>query len=149
MSVAAGAIIRAGDINRVLDRRVGTNFVTANSAAFTAITVVNTLVVNLVAGRTYGLSFSCRLSSSVANDACLVRIKPNGTGGTDLNVTQTNIPTTSASGWDTELYGEFTASSTGSQTFVSTCERSIGTGNIIIRASATGPAILLCDYISG
>lgn len=149
MTVAAGDIIKASDINKVLDRRVGSNFVVVNSAGFTTITVINTLVVNLVAGRTYGLNFSARISSSIAADACLVRIKPGSVAGTDLNVTQSGIPTASNSGWDTELYAEFTASATGSQTFVSTVERSIGSGTIIVRASATGAAILTCDYISG
>ncbi len=152
MSVAPGDVILASDMNKAaINRRVGEVNVVANSANITSATAttVMTLVVNLVVGQTYSLFWQGRVSSTVAGDMVLARIKPTNSAGTDMNVTGLYIGTTSAAGFNLDLYAEFVAPSTGSFTFVVTLERSTGTGTVNLKASATGPAYFLCDYISG
>jgi hypothetical protein len=137
-------------MNDALIARIGSASLLANSATITSTTPTSvlTLSANLISGKTYAIVFTGRPSSSVAGDFAIVRIKTVSATGTDLNHATIFLGSATGAGLELECYAEFTAASTGAVLFVATLERVTGgTGNIILRASSTGPAFLTCDYL--
>lgn len=130
--------------------RIETTTRTSNSSAIsTTETAIDTVTADVVSGRTYKVRYVYNWSGSVAADQFYLRTREgSGTGGTQL--TYHNIRTAVT----TQIFGntlevEWTAGSTGSQSFSTTLVRQTGTGAATIRASSTQPAYLYVDYISG
>ena len=117
--------------------------VTSDSGTITTTeTTTITLVASVENGKTYELSAYARISSSVAGDVVVTRIRETSTAGAQIQGGQVECSTTSTTGYSNSIRTEWTASSTGSQTFVFTVVRGGGTGNIIHRAAATAPGFL-------
>lgn len=117
--------------------------VTADSGTITTTeTTTITLVAAVESGKTYQLSAYARISSSVANDVVTTRLRETSSVGTQLQGGQVECSTTSTTGYSNTISTEWTAASTGNQTFVFTVVRGGGTGNIIHRAASSAPGWL-------
>lgn len=141
MTVSAGDVILASDINNLVERK-GTSLITADTTTWNATeTVTTTTAATLVSGLRYKVWFTGRISTDVAADAANMRIREDNLTGTQLGFGQVYLPTTTANGWFFYLYAEYTAVSSASKTFALTGQRSIGTGTAHrVRASASAPA---------
>jgi hypothetical protein len=147
--VGVGDTVKTADMNDSLIARIGSANTQANSAGTTSTTPTSvlTLTVNVVAGKTYAVVFTGRISSA-AGDFAIARLKTVNASGTDLNHATLYVGNATGAGLQLECYGEYTAASTGSVVFVATLERvSGGTGTVTLRASSTGPAFLYVDYL--
>jgi hypothetical protein len=141
--VAAGGRIYASDINR----RIGTTTATTNGSATSSTTesVVDTITVSVVAGRRYRIKSVFPHNHSVANDRFFVLIREGTTtAGTQLTYDTTYGHTTGQT--DTvRPEVDWTASSTGSQSFCVTARRTVGTGTLTPVGSATQPRSLTVE----
>lgn len=129
-------------------RRLGTTKRTTNSSSFSSETVINTVEVDVVSGATYRVRWAGDVASSVAADVARVRIREDDASGTLIQLGHVYLPTT-ARDYSFTVEGEFTAATTGTQTFAATCERVVGTGSLACNANANEPQYLYVDYIRG
>lgn len=128
--------------------RVATTTVTADSATFTTTeTSVATVTASLISGLVYRVSCTAPLSSTVAADLVLLRIREDTTAGTQIQAVNICPPTTSTVGFPGTVITEYTAVSTASKTFVLTGVRVTGTGTYQLRAGASRPTIFTIDLI--
>ena len=128
---------------------VSANSTSDSGTVTTTETTTMTLVAPLENGKTYQISAYARISSSVAADVVVTRIRLTNSSGTQIQGGQVECSTTSTTGYSNSLYTEYTASATGDQTFVFTIVRGGGTGNIIHRAASTAPGYLVCRLKQG
>jgi hypothetical protein len=149
VNVVAGGVQYATDMNNALSKRMGSTKTVADSAAITTTeTTIATLVVpNLSAGFTYAVKWTGRISGSVATDIALVFIRPTSLATAALSVSPIYMGGTSTEGVSVDVYGEFTAATSGSQTFIASLVRTVGSGNVFARAGSLAPHFLLCDYL--
>jgi len=132
--------------NRVPGERIGTTINTANSAAITTVeTIVDTVTVPLVSGRTYRITWAASILGTVANDQGIARMREDNVAGTTLQVVRFKAPT--ATNYPLRMEAEFTAVATGNKTFVVCLLREVGTLTRI--GNATQPVYLYVDYIRG
>lgn len=135
MTIKAGTLVNPADYLRDLV------VASSNVAGITTTeTVTDTLVATLVAGLRYKVTLDCAYLSTVAADVVLPRIREDNVAGTILQGYRTCPlnPANAAVGFHIEAY--YTATVSGSKTFVGTCIRSAGTGSITRFASGTLPA---------
>ena len=147
MAATAGQIAEAG---RIPGERIATTTVTSDSSTFTTSesAALASVTASLVSGRTYRVRFVGRWGSTVADDQVRARLREDDATGTLANFSASHLFTNSASGNDLMLVeAEFTASSTGSKTFVITGQRTAGSGSCRLDAEAAGPAFLYVDFI--
>lgn len=126
--------------------RIETNKVTANSAAFTAETVIMTMDnLPVLNGNKYWLTAIVTINSTVAGDDIILRIREDGVAGTVLQIHEDDIISTTIQRTVT-IQAEFvcTADST-TKDFVVTCARAAGAGNLNLQASATQPAFFYAE----
>jgi hypothetical protein len=136
--VAAGETIKASRVPRLLDR----DSLTATTANVTSVeTVVMTVTADLIAGQTYKIITWGRYDVSVNGDDPFIRIKEDGTSGTQLQGDVWDIPD-QAHAWSKTLTGFYTAASDETKSFVHTIVRNTGTGNLTIAASSSVPAYM-------
>lgn len=145
---SAGQRLIAG---RIPGELIGETIATADSATFTTTeTVVMSITVPLVAGRTYRILASGMSRSDIATDDIRWRIREDNATGTELqtlvilDVNSTAVP---PGNWTMEA--RYTAASTASKVVVVTGVRNVGSGNCALEAAATRPAFLSCYYHSG
>lgn len=129
-------------------RRIATNIRTSNTSTFTAETLVDSVTANLVNGATYRITWAFAAVSTVAADLVRVRLREDNVTGTIRQLGGVYI---SHSGQKLlgRIEGEYTATATGSKTFVGTSMRFAGTGNITHNASTNEPHYLYVDYVRG
>jgi hypothetical protein len=149
--VTAGNPVLAADMNIAQLERIGQNTATTNTATITTTeTAVDTVTVSLVSGYRYAIRWWAPALMSVAADVFYLRIREgSGTGGTQLSYSSAKAPDAGAQVYPIEVYAEYVASATGSQTFTGTAIRNTGTGNISLRGSSTQGRYLTVDYLSG
>lgn len=142
---AAGETIIAG---RVPGERIATAIRTASSVSFTTTeTVLDTVVAAVVDGRTYRVSWSVDLASTVTDDVARIRIREDSLTGQVLNLT--NIVCRAGRDIGFTLEAEYTADATEDKTLVATCHRQDGTGTLTSNALSSEPIYLYVDYIRG
>lgn len=149
MTVFGGDPILAADYNELIGR-INTTIFTGDSSTWggTESGAVMSLTFAAVAGAKYKIIFEGRISTDVAADASVMRIREDNATGNVLQFSQIYLPTTSANAWPGHLYAEWTASVTGNKTVVMTGQRLIGTGTAHrIRASGQAPAYFFADRI--
>lgn len=145
--VLAGDPVLAADMNRALTRVIGTP--TISTAAGTSITsttevLVDTLTVTVEAGRRYKLIARIPWLASVANDNFYYLLRETSISGTQL--TFRNARVTQITRVDmTDLWVYWTAVSSGSMTFVSSCRRNDGSGNMTPQGATNGPRTLTLE----
>lgn len=130
-------------------RRIQTTIRTTTSATFTTTeTSINTVTAALETGKVYQIRWATEARSSVADDTAKFRIREDTISGTILQETVVVTPVASTD-FPAILEGEFTAVSTGNKTFVGTCVRNTGSGNISVSATSNAPHYLYVDYVRG
>ena len=128
--------------------RVATAPITADSSTFTTTQVtLITATPTLDIGRTYGIWVYFRMSSSVAADVAICRIREDSTTGTELSQGQFYIATNSASGFGFSIYGEYTAVASAVKTLVFTAVRAAGSGNLTLKGAAVAPSKMTVTLI--
>jgi len=149
MTVFAGDEVFAADINELIDRQNTTIF-TGDSSTWSGTEVsVMSNTFAAVAGAKYKIVFEGRISTDVAADGAVIRVREDNLTGNQLNYTVVYLPTTAGNGWLGHVYAEWTATSTGNKTVVITGQRTVGTGVAHrIRAAGNGPAYLFVDRIA-
>jgi hypothetical protein len=141
--VAAGGRIYATDINR----RVGTTTATTNGTATSSTTelVVDTVTASVVSGRRYRIKSTFPHQHSVANDRFFLLLREGTTtAGTQLTYNTTFGHTTAQVDVLT-VETDWTASSTGSQSFCICARRTVGTGTLTPVGAATQPRSLIVE----
>lgn len=137
------AILQA--LNDLIENSTESASLTSDSASITTTeTTTLSLVVYLEAGKTYELTSYARMTTTVANDVAHCRIRLTSTAGSELGLSGIGIPTTNTNGFPAIVLTEYTAVSTGNQTFVHTVVRSSGSGNIQHRGASNQPGWLRC-----
>lgn len=135
--------------NRIPGERIATSVRTSTVGTFTTTeTIVDTITVPLVSGRTYGIFSQADAQSSVANDQVIYSLREDDAAGTRIAVTRLTCLGTNAP-FPGRLYGEYTAVASGDKTFVVTMVRTVGTGNITASGGTTQKMYLYVDYLSG
>lgn len=137
---------------QVPGERLGQDIDTSDTATFTTTeTVVSSVTVDLVNGRTYKVRFVGTMQSDVNGDLINARIREDNSTGTQLQLRREQSTTnTAGSGPSFDMEAEYTAVATGSKTFVATGVRGAGgTGNITCEGAATQPRYLYVDYCRG
>jgi hypothetical protein len=145
---AAGNLIRASDIPRVLDN--GYAEITALSNTTTAGPVDTTglsVTVDVVAGHRYRITFNGPgIQSSVTGDVGQISITDGAgtrlTGTGRVEALFSNSPCNGGALIATDL------PTTGSKTYKVRHERISGTGNVGVGADATRPAFIMVELIS-
>lgn len=143
MTVLGGAPVLASDVNEALNRRIGKTESQSDAAGFTtAETVDLVLTVSVLAGRTYEVFAYVPLSSTVAGDEVLVRIRQGSTTGAAQN-TYDRVRVHTANGvYIGRPSFEYTAAADGSVTFCITGNRVVGTGTITPKGAAAQPRFI-------
>jgi hypothetical protein len=130
-------------------RRIQTTTRTTTSATFTTTeTSINTVVAALENGKTYQIRWVTEGRSSVAADTAKFRLREDTVSGTILQAVNTALPVASTD-FQAVLEVEYTAVATGNKTFVGTCARNSGTGNVSVSATANEPHYLYVEYLRG
>lgn len=131
--------------------RVGTTTRVVDSANITTTETVTDLVnVFLRAGSTYRVRCVRGWASTTAGDSVFGRIREDDVGANPLQLARTHLPISGAgTRWDGTIEAEYTATTTGSKTFVATGIRASGAGVIVAPAAAAFPAYLYVDYVRG
>jgi len=149
MTVFAGDEVFAADINELIDRQ-NTAIFSADSSTWGATEVsLGSVATPVISGAKYKIIFVGKVSADVAADASNMRIREDNLTGTQLQLQQVYLPTTSTNGWQVYAYAEYTASANVTKTFALTGQRSVGTGTAHrIRASASAPGYFYVDRIA-
>lgn len=110
--------------------RVATTQITTNSSTYGATEsgALFSVSAPLVSGLTYRIFVYVTVAVDVAGDVSFIRIREDSASGTQLAGSNVYGGTTNSSGFPAVIYDEYTATSTGSKTFVITGQRVSGTG---------------------
>lgn len=145
MTVFGGDVIYAADINC----RVGITEATSDTAAaaYTTETTIDTVTVNVVNGQRYRLTAYVPFSMATANDRRLVRIR-TGTTSAGVQLTyDTAVGTVAGAVYCVVLVVEWTASSTGAQSFCTTGGPNSGSGNVTFKGASSQIRFLSVDRV--
>jgi hypothetical protein len=119
----------------------------ASTSTFTTTeTVTDTITVTLSINKTYLVAHSAMWNSSVAADTVAVRMREDNLTGTALNGFDVNLSATSHY-FNAYIRCYYTATSSGSKTFVITGQRVAGSGNVMRAANTTNPSIFNVDQV--
>ena len=149
MAATAGLRAEAG---RIPGERIATTIATSDSSTFTTSeTQIMSVTASVVTGRIYRLRFVGRLSTTTAGDQGVARLRETNTSGTELQSAVVDSTNTSGTLGTNPLLMEveWTASSTGSQTWIASAFRNSGSGTWHMEAGSNRPNYLYLDYISG
>ncbi len=142
-----GSPVTAAEVNLALQHNagpstLGTTDVTAQTYA--SETVVDSVTVPVVAGRKYRIAYVWHAQASTTTNLLYVRIRETNASGAQLTYVQHQVPTTI----DTRTtWVEWTASSTGNQTFVATAFRQSGSTNSQFRGATSQPRALSVSWL--
>lgn len=145
----AGQIIVAG---RIPGERIGIAEATADSGLFTAETVVMSVTVPLVSGRTYSVWANPGLMSTISGDVVRARLREDDIAGTILDGTIEDISNNTSNTTRKHaviLLSDYQAVSTGNKTFVVTGARATGSGNVHLEGVPGRKSYIVVRYESG
>jgi hypothetical protein len=130
--------------NWQIAQRVATTIVSADATAgtYVAETVLATITATLTSGRRYAVRGMGRCSTNVSGDSALYRVREDNVTGFQTALNRVWMDADSA-GIGCEMYGEYTAASNLSKTWVLTVIRRTGTGTLTPR----NPMYLLIDVL--
>jgi hypothetical protein len=143
--VFGGDPILAADMNRAINKKIAETVGVSDSGSITSEAVVDTVTADLVAGRTYKIRYVCPITtSSASGDRAFVRVRTGTTtGGTQLSFAGAKADNTAATDSDTAIVeATFTPSSSGSQSFCGTVQRTTANGNIVAKGATSQPRFL-------
>jgi hypothetical protein len=128
--------------------RVGSVLVTTSSATFT--TTELTLITGtfpVTAGKSYKISGYVFISSTVVGDTVSVKVRQSTALGFQMQLNNVYIPTTGGAGWVASPQVEYTASTTGTESFFITAVRLAGTGTCQMQSGVNRPCALIVDAV--
>lgn len=145
----------SGDVTSYADvaARTATASVTADSATWagTETGALLTATGTVTNGQVYKIFFAGNVSASTtaspSAELSFMRIREDTSTGNQLDGKNVYLATAAGSGYQCYLYAEYTASTTGSKSFVVTGVRSAGANTHQLRAGSNHPAILTVDRI--
>ena len=144
---ASGDSAASSDVNLAQQRNAGPSTLGTTdlaSNAYATETTVETITVPVVAGRKYRISYTIHMLASATGNLMYIRIKDN-VG--QLTYVQ-HSPAAAGTFIETRfLYTEWTAGTTGSQTFTATVTRQSGTATTILKGAASQPRILSVEWL--
>jgi hypothetical protein len=139
MSYEVGDLVTADALNASGFRRVGTTTATSNASTTSGTTelAVDQVTATLVSGSTYRLKWYFKWTATVANDRFALRVRDgSGIGGTERESLVFNTLTGNV--FTEMLERDYTAGSSGSQTWTGTVARISGTGTVTPDGNGTG-----------
>lgn len=143
--VFGGDPILAADVNRAINKKQAENVAVTDTGAIGASeTAIDQVTADLVSGRSYKVRWFVPYSSTTATGASsyLARIRQgSGTGGTQLSYTRLDTPAATRV-LTKYVEANFTASSTGSQTFTGTVQRDTGADTVNLKGATSQPRLL-------
>lgn len=122
----------SGDVTSYSDVavRVATGTATASSSTWTTgDTQLITATGTVVAGQTYKINCIMNIQASPAGDTLICRIREDTITGNQIDGKLLTPASAGGTGYPINLYAEWTASTTGSKTFVASAQRSTGTAS--------------------
>ena len=123
------------------------SIVEADSAGFTAETVVQSITVPVVAGRQYSIHWEVGFTSSAsATDTARGNIRVGSITGDIIASGNIVCGVVGGVGARLHLTAFYTADATGDQTFVFTGQRAGGSGNISLEAGVGRPSVAYVRY---
>lgn len=128
-------------------RRIATNVRTTNSSTFTSEAVIASVTAAVENGKTYRVTWVVDSSSTVAGDTARWRIRETNISGTTRQLSHSTMGVANNDFGAPPLTFEWTASSTGNQTWVGTCHRAFGTGTYSCNANANEPSYFTVDLV--
>jgi hypothetical protein len=128
--------------------RMATTTKTTNSSAVTTTeTSVDEVTAHVISGKVYRITWQMQWHAGTVNDWFYARVRlGSGITGTILTYHELIMLNTTVS-YPLHAEAEWTASSTGNQTFSATLLRGGGSGSISAQGSATRPRLLYVDFI--
>lgn len=145
-AAVSGEVLTAANVNKIPGGWIGYNESTTNqgSIAGTEVDITGlTATVTVGTSRRIRITVELSLSSSVANDVPSLRIKE---GTTQLQSREEHLG--SVVGALAAISASVVLTPTaGSHTYKATLVRAVGTGTLVVNASATAPAFLLVEDI--
>lgn len=147
---AVGDKVTADALNaNLVEEYENATAITSDSSTWNATEAsISTVAATLVSGLVYRIVFTGRISTDVAADLAILRIREDNLTGTQLQLSQIYLPTTTGNGYTLYFYAEYTAVSSASKTFALTAQRSVGTGTAHrIRANSSAPGYLRIDKV--
>lgn len=152
-TVGGGDIIQANDHNdhetrlNAIEGRFTTTTGTSAMAATSGTTELagDQVTKTLVAGERYRIKWILAWGGTVNGDIFQIKIRlGSGIAGTQLQLQSVPI----GSQFATIIETEYTAPSSGPQTFTGTVQRNSGTGTMTVAGSSTIPRFLSCELIT-
>lgn len=139
------------DAAAAVGTRIATNIRTSDSAGVTVESGADSVTGDLIAGRTYKVTWACAVTSSTSGDSAFVRIRQDNTAGLQLQIMRVYIPATGGVGtrYPAVVEAEYTPAADETKTFAGTIARASGAGNISVHANATFPVYMYIDYVRG
>lgn len=140
----------SGSSGRFPGQRIATAVETTDSGTFTAETEIGSITATLVTGRTYQVLCNAQVSSSVANDTVLIRLREDTVAGTTIALNTGDVHTTGNIPTICSVEAEYVALVDGDKTFVVSAQRLTGTGNIRREAAPiAAEQLFYVNYLSG
>lgn len=147
--VASGDTVASADVNLAQQRNAGPSTLgVADIAAnnFTAEAIIETITVPVVSGRKYRVSYMFNVLASGSGNTLYVRLRETNVSGVQINYVQ-HQPAVTPIIDSRSFYTEWTAASTGNQTFVATVIRNSGAATSTFKGSAGQPRILSVEWL--
>lgn len=132
---------------RIPGERIATTVEDSDSSGFTTETVIISVTATLISGHTYRVGYITRIGTTSAGDVAVVRIREDNVSGTERTVDYLALPNAGTVGNLIIAYDYYEAVSSGSKTFVCTCDRQSGSGTLRREASSTRRSILDVSYV--
>jgi len=120
----------------------------SNSSGFASETVVDTISVPVVSGKTYRIRWGMDVSTTVANDLARARVREDNLVGTVRQLKHIKLPDANQD-FGATLEFDWTAASTTTKVFVGTIVRHLGSGTFSANSSANEPTWFTAEYVSG
>ena len=148
MTVFAGGIIYAADVNQAANRRIGTTTRTSTGGTTSGTTElqVDTVTGTIVNGQLYRIRWQCMFTATVAADRFFLILREgSGLGGTQLAFTTIVVDVSGTPTESKTLECDYTAAASGSQTWTASLRRNSGTGTMTAAGTTGGPSSLTVD----
>jgi hypothetical protein len=109
--------------------------------------VIDTVVVPVVAGRTYAVVWDSCWQASAVSGQIRCRIREDNLTGNQLQLRQLHAPLVATQSEGQRVMAEYTADATEDKTFVLTAVRQSGTATWTSVAGSDNPSYFYADYI--
>lgn len=152
---SSGDTVASSDVNLAQQRNAGPSTLgTADQTASTYATAaaIESITVPVVSGRKYRISYVCHaLGSSITVGGSFgwqIRIHEGTISGTQLTYATMSLGDVNAGVLKTvTVWTEWTAPTTGNQTFTTAAFRSTGAGTLQIKGATSQPRILSVEWL--